>query len=220
MIAEQIQALVPPITGTDHDAWETAARAAAGAIASVRHWRGGKERVTAAESRVLRPAVVEHPASAATGAYAEGILAGLVGAATIAVWFFALDSISGRPFYTPTVLGTALFRGGVGLENPQALAPDFEMILSFTWVHVLAFLLIGVAASRLLGLVELDPSFGFGVVLLFVFFESGFVLANMVFAEPVLGALTWPAVLAGNLLAAAAMAAVFWRRHPRLAIRP
>jgi hypothetical protein len=139
---------------------------------------GGKERVTAAEWRVLRPAVVEHPASPATSAYAEGILGGLVGAATIAVWFFALDSISGRPFYTPTVLGTALFRGGVGLKNPQALAPDFEMILSFTWVHVL------------------------------------------VFAEPVLGALTWPAVLAGNLLAGAAMATVFWQRHPRLAIRP
>jgi len=36
----------------------------------------------------------------------------------------------------------------------------------------------------------------------------------------VLRALTWPEVLVGNLLAAAAMAAVFWRRHPRLAIRP
>jgi len=155
-----------------------------------------------------------------TGVYAEGIRAGLVGAATIAVWFLALDTIKGRPLYTPTVLGTALFRGGAGLENPQALAPNFEMVLSFTWVHVLVFLLIGVAASRLLGLVERNPNFGFGVVLLFVFFEFGFLLASMVFAEPVLRALTWPEVLVGNLLAAAAMTAVFWRRHPRLAIRP
>jgi hypothetical protein len=180
----------------------------------------GGERVTAAETRILRPAVVVPQTSQETGVYAEGILAGLVGAATIAVWFLALDSIKGRPFYTPTVLGTALFRGGAGLENPRALVPNFEMVLSFTWVHALAFLLIGLAASRLLGLVEGNPSFGFGVVLLFVFFGFGFLLASMVFAEPVLRALTWPEILVGNLLAAAAMAAVFWQRHPRLAIQP
>ena len=173
--------------------------------------------MTATESRISSPTVVDRQA---TGLYVEGILAGLVGAATIAMWFLALDSIKGRPFYTPTVLGTALFQGSAGLQNPQALAPNFEVVLSFTWVHVLAFLLIGVGASRLLGLVELDPSFGFGVMLLFVFFEFGFLLASMVFAEPVLRGLTLPEVLVGNLLAAAAMAAVFWRRHPRLVIRP
>jgi hypothetical protein len=174
----------------------------------------------AAESRWSSPAVVQGEAPEMTGVYAEGIRAGLIGAATIAVWFFVLDTIKGRPFYTPTVLGTALFRAGAGLENPEALAPNFEMVLSFTWVHVLVFLLIGVAASRLLGVAERNPSFGFGIVLLFVFFEFGFLLASMAFAEPVLRALTWPEVLVGNLLAAAAMAAVFWRRHPRLVIRP
>jgi hypothetical protein len=174
----------------------------------------------ATQSTVSSAAVADHQASEVIGVYAEGIRAGLVGAATIAMWFLALDTIKGRPFYTPTVLGTALFRGGAGLENPQAVAPNFEMVLSFTWVHVLAFLLIGVAASRLLGLAERNPSFGFGVLLLFVFFEFGFLLASMVFAEPLLRALTWPEVLVGNLLAAAAMAAVFWRRHPRLVIRP
>jgi hypothetical protein len=179
----------------------------------------GRERAPGAEA-TLTSAVAEPEAARAPGVYAEGILAGLVGAATIAVWFLALDSIKGRPFYTPSVLGTALFRGGAGFENPQALAPNFEMVLSFTWVHVLAFLLIGVAGSRLLALVEFNPNFGFGVVLLFVFFEFGFLFVSMVFAEPVLHELTWPAVLVGNLLAAAAMAAVFWRQHPRLAIRP
>ena len=168
----------------------------------------------------MRPAVVEQQAVRTTGVYAEGILAGSVGAATIAVWFLALDSISGRPFFTPTVLGTALFRGGAGLENPQALAANFEIVLSFTWVHALAFLLIGVVASRLLALVERNPSFGFGVLLLFVVFEFGFLLASMAFAEPVLRPLTWSGVLVGNLLAAAAMAAVFWRRHPQLVIQP
>jgi hypothetical protein len=156
----------------------------------------------------------------AAAVHAEGLVAGLVGAGTIAAWFFLLDTLRGQPFLTPTVLGTALFRGGAGLESPATLPVDFEMVLSFTWVHVLAFMLIGVAASRLLGLAEREPNFGFGIVLLFVVFEFGFVLVCMVFAEPVLRALTWREVLVGNLLAAAAMTAVFWRRHPRLAIRP
>ena len=30
--------------------------------------------------------------------YQEGIIAGVIGAATIAVWFFVIDSLSGRPF--------------------------------------------------------------------------------------------------------------------------
>ncbi len=172
----------------------------------------------AAEQSVTHPAVAAAPDT--TGVYAEGLRAGLAGAATIAAWFFILDAIRGRPLYTPTVLGTALFRGGAGLEAPATLAPNFDMVMSFTWVHLLVFLLIGIAASRLIGIVERNPSLGFGVVIFATFFEFGFLLVCMVFAEPVLRALTWPEVLVGNLLAAAAMAVVFWRRHPRLVIRP
>jgi hypothetical protein len=174
----------------------------------------------ALETRVASPPVAGSESSPTAAVYAEGLFAGVIGAATIAAWFLVLDSLRGQPFLTPTVLGTALFRGGAGLESPATLPVDFEMVLSFTWVHVLAFLLVGVAAARLIALAERDPSFGFGIVLLFVVFEFGFVLACMVFAEPVLRALTWREVLVGNLLAAAAMTTVFWRRHPRLAISP
>jgi hypothetical protein len=174
----------------------------------------------AAESRVSEPTVTGGEAPAVLSVYAEGIVAGLVGAATIAVWFLILDTIKGRPFYTPTVLGTAFFRQGAGLASPETLPVDFEMVLSFTWVHVLVFLLIGVAGARLIGLAERNPNFGFGIVIFFVVFEFGFLLVCMAFAEPVLRALTWPEVLVGNLLAAAAMAAVFWRGHPRLSILP
>ena len=174
----------------------------------------------AAESHVSSPAVAGSPTSEVTAAYAEGIVAGLAGAATIAGWFFILDAVRGKLFYTPTVLGLAFFRRGIGLEAPETLTPNFEMVMSFTWIHVLVFILIGLAASRLLGLAERNPNYGFGIVLFAVFFEFGFLLACMVFAEPVLQALTWPEILVGNLLAAGAMTAVFWRRHPRLTIFP
>ncbi len=153
-------------------------------------------------------------------AYGEGIRAGLVGAATIALWFAILDGLHGRWLFTPTVLGTALFHGGAGLDDPTSLAPSVEIVLGFTWVHMLLFLIVGMAAARLLLLAEDDSHLGFGILLFFFVFELGFVGACMLFAEPVLQALAWPAIVAGNLLAAIAMAATFWRHHKDITIEP
>jgi len=159
------------------------------------------------------------PESRTTALYQEGLVAGLVGAATIAVWFLILDSLSGRPLYTPTVLGTALFRRG-GTTPLSEILPNLEMVLMFTWVHGLVFVAIGGIVARLLALAERQPSVGFGILLLFVFFEFGFIVAAMFFAEPILHALAWPAVLVANILAAAAMGGYFWLRHPNLRVHP
>jgi hypothetical protein len=152
--------------------------------------------------------------------YEEGIVAGLLGAVTIAIWFFILDAIQGRPLYTPTVLGTALFRARAGLIAAEGVPASFELVLWFTWVHVLVFVVLGSAASWLLRLAERDPNFGFGILLFLVVFMFGFIGVSLVFAEEVLHALAWPAILIGNLLAAGAMAWYFWRRHPQLTIWP
>jgi len=154
-----------------------------------------------------------------TRLYQEGLIAGLVGAATVALWFLVIDSIQGRPLYTPTVLGTALFGRSAGLAWPN-VRPDLEMVLMFTWVHGLAFVVVGGVIARLLALAERQPSVGFGIVMLFVFFEFGFIAAAMLFAAPVLHALAWPAILVANLLAAAAMGGYFWLRHPNLSVQP
>jgi len=42
----------------------------------------------------------------------------------------------------------------------------------------------------------------------------------MLFAQPVLRALAWPAILVANLLAAAAMGTYFRLRHPNLRVQP
>jgi hypothetical protein len=165
----------------------------------------------------------ESPATEASDAsrlYQEGMIAGVMGAATVAVWFLLLDTLSGRPLYTPTVLGTALFRHGAGLASPETLPVSMEMVWMFTWVHGLAFAALGGVASWLLGIAERHPSFGFGVLLLFVVFQFGFMAVAMVLAAPVLRALTWPAIFGANLLAATVMTAYFWHRHPRLVVDP
>ena len=152
--------------------------------------------------------------------YTEGLLAGVAGAATVALWFLALDTIAGRPFFTPSVLGTALVRGGAEIAAPETLPVDMEMVVNFTWMHVLAFVIIGLAASKLLQHAERDPNVGFGILLLFVVFEFGFIAVFSNVAEEVLNVISWPSILVGNLLAAGAMGLIFWRRHPRLVIRP
>jgi len=172
------------------------------------------------QSGVSHPVGVEQGAPVSLAVYLEGIRAGLVGATIIAVWFLVIDTIAGRPFYTPALLGSALFHGSAGIESAGTVTPTLELVAGFTWVHYLVFMLIGIGAARLMALAERNPSFGFGIVLFFAIFEFGFLLASMIFAEGVLQRLAWPAVVVGNLLAAVGMGLVLWRGHRQLAIEP
>lgn len=152
--------------------------------------------------------------------YLEGIVAGTIGAATIAILLLIWDTINGQPLFTPSVLGTALFGRGEGLSSPESIRVSLEMTLMYTWVHGLVFAVIGGIASRLLGFAEQNPDLGFGIVLLLVVLEFGFLGAAFFLVEPVLQALAWPVILFANLLAATAMAGYLWHQHPNLTIRP
>lgn len=152
--------------------------------------------------------------------YVEGIIAGIIGAAVLAAWFFILDTLHGRPLYTPTVLGSALFRSNHAPSEFHDLAVSIEMTIMYTWVHVLVFGVVGVIASRLLVYAEENPNFGFAILLLFVFLEFGFVGAAFLFAEPLLGLLAWHTVLLGNFFAALGMAVCLWYYHRDMTILP
>ena len=117
------------------------------------------------------------------------------------------------------MLGSAIFRRAA-LATPETLSVSLEMVGMFTWIHVLIFAALGGVASRLLAMVERNPSWGFGLLLFFVVFEFGFVAAAALLASPILRVIPWPSVLGANLLAAAAMSAYFWRRHPHLVVSP
>ena len=151
--------------------------------------------------------------------WGEAAAAGAIGAATIAVWFLALDVLRGRPLYTPTVLGTALVRGP-GLASPETLPVSVGMVVLFTLAHGIVFLAIGAVAAALIRLAEKNANYGFGLILFFVFFLCGFLFVVMVLEENVLRALAWPAILGGNLLAVLAMALYLKPRHPNVRMRP
>ncbi|HEV8144266.1 MAG TPA: hypothetical protein VGQ77_15500, partial [Methylomirabilota bacterium] len=50
----------------------------------------------------------------------EGTIAGLLGAATVAIWFLIFDVLRGKPFLTPALLGSAVFHG---LRDPTGIDP-------------------------------------------------------------------------------------------------
>src|SRR6266704_1178186 len=66
------------------------------------------------------------------GVLREGVVAGLIGAVVVALWFFAIDAVQGEPLRTPKLLGTALLRQSA----PTAA------VLSYTVVHGLAFIVV------------------------------------------------------------------------------
>ena len=144
----------------------------------------------------------------------EGICAGMVGAATIAVWFFILDTIAGRPLYTPSLLGSILFDAGLSNGALTSDAISGQMVVAFTLVHGLVFTALGLTISWLLTLAERYPFTGiaFLVPFLFFIFEFGFVITALVFRELLIQAIGWERVLIGNGLAAVAMC----QRHRKI----
>lgn len=143
----------------------------------------------------------------------EGFLAGLIGAAAVAVWFLLVDTIAGRPFFTPAMLGSAVFWGA---RDPGAIEIAFPAVVGYTMIHVLAFLVVGVVAAAMASIVESFPSTLFLVVVFFAIFEFGFYLVVAIMARPLLGALAWWAVAVGNLIAALGMGYYLWRLHPSI----
>jgi hypothetical protein len=144
----------------------------------------------------------------------DGIVAGLLGAGTVAGWYLLLDALAGVPLRTPARLGAVLLHGSTGALSPASMGP---LALQYTLVHVAAFLLIGVVAATLLALAEREPPLLLGLLI----FLGGFLLffvALVVYRGPVLTTtIPWWSVLAANLLAAAVMLTYFFVRHRRLA---
>jgi hypothetical protein len=143
----------------------------------------------------------------------EGIVAGLIGAAVVAVWFFVFDLLRGRPFLTPTLLGSLVF---FGIKTPTGLEPALGPILGYTLLHGLAFIAFGVVAATMMAMSEREPSLFIGFVILFACFEVFFFGVLSVLGRAVEAALVWWAVLAGNLLASIAMLWYFFRAHRAL----
>jgi hypothetical protein len=138
----------------------------------------------------------------------DGLVAGLIGAGSVALWFLVVDLIAGRAFFTPAVLGSAVFWG---LRDPATVVVSLQPVLAYTAVHILAFVIVGAAASFMIAEVEKDPGVVWLLIEFFVVFEIGFYGAVALLFTPLLAELAWINVAIGNLIAAGVMGTFFWR---------
>src|ERR1700752_4187283 len=99
--------------------------------------------------------------------YCDGLIAGIIGAASIAIWFLVRDTVSGLPFYAPTVLGAALFFRPEDLPSTEGVAVSLKLTLMYTWVHGLVFIVLGEIAAYFVLLPKKNPSLGLSIVALF-----------------------------------------------------
>ena len=143
----------------------------------------------------------------------QALVAGAGGGAIIAIWFFVLDTLAGRPLYTPTVLGTVLI-GGDGLAGLENLSVSIGLVLLYTLAHALVFCFLGYTAVKLFVAAEQHPPYIFALLLFFIFFFCGFLTFVFLFALPALEVISSSSIVIGNLLAAGVMTGYLWRHHP------
>ena len=143
----------------------------------------------------------------------EGIVGGLLGAVTVAVWYLVFDTLRGTPLLTPTLLGAAVFSG---VQNPSVGSVALGPILAYTVLHGLAFVAFGVVAAAFVAMSDQEPKLFIAVVILFACFEMFFLGVVGALGRSMVGALVWWAILVGNMLAAAVMLWYFVHGHSAL----
>lgn len=143
----------------------------------------------------------------------EGLIAGLLGGASVALWFLIRDTLAGVPLRTPSVLGELFL---FGVRGPDPEAPQVLPAALYTVVHFLVFVLFGLGIAVLVRWAVQEPVARFGVMVVFVVFELFFYVLLRVMGTEVQGLFPAWAVLGANLLAALAMGGYFWRHYPEL----
>lgn len=144
----------------------------------------------------------------------EAIISGFLGATAIAIWFLIVDTVMGRPFFTPALLGRSL----LSLLGPTPTSDaTWIYVAGYTVVHYVMFFIVGLVAVSVIQWATHQPAVLAGAVILFVAFEIIFHGLVAVLQETTdLGALSWIQIMLGNLIAAAVMGVYLWKQHPEL----
>ena len=143
-----------------------------------------------------------------------GLVAGLIGYGTVAVFFGVLNVFEGRsPFYTAALLGSALFQG---LDDPAMVQVAAQPVFSYNAVHLLAFLAAGFAASWLVAEAERYAAAQYLVFVLLVVVAFHIYGAMLFAAQPLFGSGAWWRIGLPSLAAALLMGWYLLRLHPAL----
>ena len=144
-----------------------------------------------------------------SGLLARGVVAGIVAATVMALWFLIVDSSEGQPFRTPNFLAGTL----LGIDGLQM---GFGPIVLYTAIHYAVWIGVALAAAWILQHVETASPILLGMVLGFLTFDLVFYGGVAVTGVNVVQQLGWPEVLTGNLLAGVSLMAILhWSGETR-----
>jgi len=144
----------------------------------------------------------------------EGLIAGLLGYLVVALAVAVMDLAGGRSFvHTPSLLGQSVV-GGFGPPTPGTVAPG--PVLAYNGLHLLIFLVLGLAVSFVVFEVELHPVLWYAgfFALLVLLMVTYFVVA--VLSAPLEDGPYATTLVVANTLAAFGMGAYLAHAHPRL----
>jgi hypothetical protein len=140
----------------------------------------------------------------------QGFMAGLIGAGAVAIWFLLVDIIAGRVFFTPALLGSAVFWG---VRDAADTVISFQTVGAYTVIHGLAFVIVGVIVSWLLSDAERDPNVLVMLLQVFIGLEFGFHAISALMFTSFSAPLAWFNVAIANLIAASSMGYYFWQKR-------
>jgi hypothetical protein len=140
----------------------------------------------------------------------EGVAVGVIGAGLVGAWFLIIDTVAGRPFFTPAILGAAVF---YGLRDPSTVTIGVQTVLAYTLLHIVSFIVVGLAVAIATAEARKTPHVVWLLVEFFIVFEVGFLGVVALAFTPLLAELAWINVALGNLIAASGMGYYLWRVH-------
>jgi hypothetical protein len=145
------------------------------------------------------------------GFFREGLVAGVLGATMMAVWFLLVDWAEGVPFRTPSILGSLVMTGDADIPGGH---PDMTAVVVYTVIHFGVFAATGVGAAALARRGSRRPWLLLGLGLFLVPHAAFLLGATTIFAETLSGSLRWWTTVLGVFWGGAVMRAYLWSRYP------
>lgn len=147
--------------------------------------------------------------------FPDGLIAGLLGAVVLAIWYVLFDIRAGHPLQTGAALGKFLFRGYFSAEGARFVPAVTVGSMVF---YLVFFGLAGVGLTKLAELAARNRSLRMGVWLGLVIAFAVYLSLTVIVARAATQPLPLGLIVLGSLLSVTAMAAfVLWRYRPLLA---
>lgn len=140
----------------------------------------------------------------------ETLYAGVFSGSALALLFLLVDTMDGRPLYTPSLLGSVIFLG-IDAEDVKV---RFDAVAYFSILHIVAFIALSGMVSFVTHELELHSRHpALFLLLFFAIIEAGFFVVAPIAVPGAIESLGTVRIGVANLMAATAMTAFFLVTH-------